>query len=178
MLSVMGLDLAIGTSGACLPDGSTHHWTSRGSGDDRLNEQRDYCRLLWRNSRADVVVMEDIQGNLKGAAAKVIPMLHGAVRSALLDDGIPYTVVNAQTLKVFAVGKGGRGSDKAAMMAAAMTTAGRWFTDDNECDAWWLWLMAQHHWEQAPALKDPVAGPRLAALGVPQWCRVNATREA
>lgn len=177
-MEILGLDLAIGTSGACLPDGSTHHWSSRGTGDERLNEQRDYCRLLWRNSRARVVVMEDIQGNLKGAAAKVIPMLHGAVRSALWDDGIPYTVVNAQTLKVFAVGKGGRGSDKKAMMGAAMETAGRWFTDDNECDAWWLWLMGQFHWEQAPTLKAPIEGPRLAALSVPKWCWADTTQTA
>jgi Holliday junction resolvasome RuvABC endonuclease subunit len=172
-MKIMGLDLAIGTTGLCLPDGSTMRIKPKGKGDDRLNEIRDHIRLAARTSWTDLVVLEDVPSNMKGAAGKVIPMLHGSVRSMLADDGLPYVEISPSTLKKYATGQGN--CDKTAMAMWAYKRAHAEFADDNECDAWWLHVAGMERAEQ-PLFILPL--PQRQALKVADWSplAVAATR--
>lgn len=173
-MRIMGLDLAIGTTGVCFPDGSTMRIRPKSKGDLRLGEIRDHIRLGARTAWADVVVIEDIQGrSLKGDAALVLPMLHGVVRTVLNDDGIPYVLVNQKTLKLYATGSGA--ADKAKMIAAAKERGHVTFTDDNECDAWWLHAAGM---ERAEQLLFVLPLPQRRALGTVDWLPLDTARRA
>lgn len=153
-MEIMGVDAALTRTGVAFPDGSTRLIrTKDGGGDGRLLYLRDHLRIALRTSRPDLVVMEDLQGLYKGEAARQMPMVHGVVRVELMDQQLPYVVVNPSTLKMYALGKRG---DKTAMMMAAYKRSGREFTDDNECDAAWLrWLGLD--WAGRPEVALPAA---------------------
>lgn len=155
-LRVLGLDLAIGATGVCLPNGHAATIKPTLKGDDRLTEIRNRIAILITDDDqpADVVILEDVPATMKGAAGKVIPMLHGAVRARLLDLGLPYIVVPPSTLKAFATGKGN--ADKTAMAMAAYKRAGREFADDNQVDAFWL-RAAGLDWYGQPEFPLPAA---------------------
>ncbi|ELP61778.1 Holliday junction endonuclease [Streptomyces turgidiscabies] len=163
---VCGLDLAIGATGVCLPDGTTLTVKPKGQGDDRLTEIRDrIAELITVEDRlARVVVLEDVPANMKGAAGKVIPMLHGAVRAMLSDSCVPYVVIPPSTLKAYATGKGN--ADKTAMAMAAYKRAGIEFGDDNQCDAWWLRAAGLDHLGQSEFVMPTAHRERLAKV---QW---------
>lgn len=146
-MKIIGLDLAVGATGLCRTDGHTYVIKPRGSGDERLTSIRDQIRNEAGSRDGDlVVVMEDVPSRMIGAAGKVIPMVHGAVRAMLLDREIEYALVSPSTLKKFATGKGN--ADKTAMILAAYKRSGIEFTDDNECDAWWLRAAGLCHYNE------------------------------
>lgn len=152
---ICGLDLAIGATGICLPDGTVATIKPSSKGDARLTEIRDRIAQLHDGDHAsDLVVLEDVPATMKGAAGKIIPMLHGSVRAMLLDAGVPYAVIPPSTLKAYATGKGN--ADKTAMAIAALKRAGREFGDDNQCDAWWL-RAAGLDWYEQPEFTLPQA---------------------
>jgi Holliday junction resolvasome RuvABC endonuclease subunit len=154
-LKVCGLDLAIGATGICLPDGTAATIKPALKEDARLIEIRDRIAQLHDERHAtDLVVLEDVPATMKGAAGKIIPMLHGAVRAMLMDAGMPYAVIPPSTLKAFATGKGN--ADKTAMAMAAYKRTGREFSDDNQCDAFWLRAAALDHYGQ-PEFSLPAA---------------------
>lgn len=155
-LRVLGLDLAIGATGICLADGRTITVKPKTKGDARLNEIRGHigASLTAVGEVVDLVVMEDVPATMQGAAGKVIPILHGAVRAMLLDIGLPYVTVAPATLKAYATGKGN--ADKTAMAMAAYKRAEVEFGDDNQCDAWWL-RAAGLDWYDAPEFTLPQA---------------------
>jgi Holliday junction resolvasome RuvABC endonuclease subunit len=172
-MEITGLDLAMGATGLCLPDGSVLTIKPKGKGDARYTEVRDHIRLAVRTSRTDLVVLESIQGrSLKGDAAIVLPMMHGAVRAMLMDDGVPYVLLNQSTLKKFATGNGG--ADKTAMALAAFKRAHLEFANDNECDAWWLHAAGMWRAER-PVVMLPL--PQRQALDVADWSPVAVVKE-
>jgi Holliday junction resolvasome RuvABC endonuclease subunit len=136
-VKIMGLDLSITATGVCLPDGTTYTIkTKTVDRDRRITIIRDRIAMdLWG---VDLVVLEDFPARLQAAAAKAIGITHGAIRALLLDFGVPYVVVPPSSLKFYATGNGN--ADKAAMILAAYKRGDREFTDDNQCDAWWLHL--------------------------------------
>lgn len=173
-LKVMGLDLSITATGVCMPSGATITLSVPGgakAGDTRLVSIRDYIRESLRIQPADLVAIEGPVTRTN--TATVSGMVHGAVRTALMDAGVPYALVPPATLKAYATGKGN--ADKTAMALAAFKRSGREFPDDNQCDAAWLrwaaldWFgspefalpaeqrkrLAKVDW---PAVPDPVEG--------------------
>jgi Holliday junction resolvasome RuvABC endonuclease subunit len=70
-------------------------------------------------------------------------MVHGVVRVGLISIGVPYATVMPATLKKYATGNGA--ATKTDMAIAALKRGDREFRNDNECDAWWLWVMAQDY---------------------------------
>jgi Holliday junction resolvasome RuvABC endonuclease subunit len=168
---IAGLDLAIGATGLCVTDGTAVTFKPAAKGDDRLAEIRDRigCALV---THADLVVLEDVPATMKGAAGKVIPMLHGAVRAMLLDAGLPYVVVPPSTLKAYATGKGN--ADKTAMAIAALKRAGREFGDDNQCDAWWLRAAGLDWYDAAEFALPQAQRDRLNKVTWPELAEVAA----
>lgn len=168
-MRIMGVDPSMSATGLCMPDGSTATIKPKGDGDARLLfiEQRMTRAVVI--ARPDVVVIEDLQGDVRGPAAKVLPMVQATVRLVLLRAGVPYAKVNPSTLKAFALGHQG---DKAAMILAAFKRAGREFADDNECDAFWL-RAAGHAAYGSPVLDLPKANEE--ALRKTLWPAVAGT---
>lgn len=136
----MGLDLSITATGVCLPDRTTYTIKTKVvDRDKRINVIRDRIAAdLWD---VDLVVLEDFPARLQAAAAKAIGITHGAIRALLMDFSVPYVVVSPSTLKAYATDSGN--ADKAAMILAAYKRGDREFTDDNQCDAWWLHVAGQ-----------------------------------
>lgn len=135
-MRIIGLDLSITCTGISLPDGQTVALKPRAKGDERLADLRDQVRYWTDGEDADLVVLEDLAGLYRGEAARIIPMLHGVVRTALMDLGVPYMLLNPTTLKRFATGSGT--ADKTAMAMAAYKRLGREYGTSDECDADWL----------------------------------------
>lgn len=163
----MGLDPSISSTGVAFPDGSTYAVRPRAKdGDRRLAYLRDHVAVAVRTARPDLVVIEDIQGLMRGAANKVIPMVHCAVRLPLLDAGVPYVLVNPSVLKMFATGRGN--ADKAMMAKAALELSGQVFATDDECDAAWLRWAGLRMYGEGPEelLRLPVRS--LAGLAWPR----------
>ena len=168
--NVLGLDLSMTATGIALPDGGTLTVATNAKHKDaRLAVIRDVVTLTLTG--VDLVVMEEAPPGLKGPAIKAIHMVHGAVRVALLDMGVPYAVVNPSTLKVYATGK--KGADKTAMAMAAYKRADLEFVDDNQCDAWWLRAMGL---DQLGLAEVTVPQAQRAFLGSVDWPDVTGVR--
>lgn len=167
MTNVLGLDLSMTATGICLPDGGTLTVkTDAKTKDWRLVAIRNAVSEAITFNRVELVVMEEAPPGLKGPAIKAIHMVHGAVRTCLLDLGVPYAVVNPSTLKVYATGR--KGADKTAMTMAAYKRAALEFEDDNQCDAWWLRTMGLDQLG-APVVTVPQAQRAfLASVGWPE----------
>jgi Holliday junction resolvasome RuvABC endonuclease subunit len=138
---VAGLDLSMTATGVAHTStddtGCTHLIRPPGRGDYRLVGIKDQVMAFVAGSETVL-----IEGWLvRSASAPVTGMVHGAVREALIEVGLPYGVVPPATLKKYATGRGN--CDKTAMALAAYKRAGLEFQDDNQCDAWWLWVMAR-----------------------------------
>ncbi|MEV7154856.1 Holliday junction endonuclease [Streptomyces misionensis] len=129
---ILGLDLSITATGYALPDGQTGTFKGPWKGDWRLVAIR--TAVAGHADAIDLAVIEDLPTHAK--AAGITGMVHGAVRTVLMEHGVPYALVTPATLKAYATGKGN--ADKTAMAIAALKRAGREFGDDNQCDAWWL----------------------------------------
>jgi len=68
-------------------------------------------------------------------------MVQGIARLVLTKKGIPYGTLLPASLKKYATGKGSD-PNKIGMALAALKRAGLEFDDDNQCDAFWLWVAA------------------------------------
>lgn len=134
-MKIMGVDPSISCTGISLPDRTTMAIKPKTSGDDRLREIADHLHVAAVGCGAELVVMEGLFGVYKGEAARIIPMLHGALRLELQRLPVPYVVLNPTTLKRFATGS--PGADKTAMAMAALKRLGREYGTSDECDADW-----------------------------------------
>ncbi|WP_262058566.1 Holliday junction endonuclease [Streptomyces sp. STR69] len=165
--AVIGLDLSLTATGIAYADGTTATIkTKQSDGDRRLLHIAEAIQWavgtgagpMGSDVRPSLAVIEDIPQN--SFAAKPISMVHGVVRSVLIEAGVPYVLVTAATLKAYATGKGS--GDKVPMAMAAYKRAGREFADDNQCDAAWLrwagldWL-GYAEFELPKAQKDRLA---------------------
>lgn len=79
----------------------------------------------------------------RSPSSVVSGMVQGAARLVLLDLGVPYGTLMPASLKKYATGRGT--GDKVPMAIAALKRAGLEFPDDNQCDAFWLWVAANDH---------------------------------
>ena len=133
MTAVLGLDLSLSATGVAAPDGTTSTIKTRDrDGDRRLAQIRDTIAGLCGG--ADLAVVEDLPTHAYSAG--ITGMVHGAVRVALLDAGVPYALVTPATLKKYATGNGG--AKKSGMVLAAYKRFGVDFADEDQCDAFWL----------------------------------------
>jgi Holliday junction resolvasome RuvABC endonuclease subunit len=131
---VIGLDLSLTATGIAYLDGSVRTVkTNSLDGDRRLVTIVDHVKAACLD-RPDLAVIEGPVS--RTATATISGMVHGAVRLTLMDFGVPYVLIPPATLKAYATGKGT--ADKLAMAMAAYKRAEKEFTDDNQCDAWWL----------------------------------------
>lgn len=170
-MRIMGLDVSMTATGVCFPDESTALVKPRGKGDARLLHVEDRLSAAVRVARPDLAVIEDDPGVFHGSAAKVVPMVHAVVRLALLRANVPYVLVNASTLKMYATGYGR--ADKDSMALAALTRGGRRFPGDkggDQCDAWWL-RAAGHAAYGEPVVMMPPS--HTDALRLVEWPRVG-----
>lgn len=85
-----------------------------------------------------------IEGYLnRSLSAGTTGLVHGAVRVALMEKGIRYATLPPASLKKYAAGKGT--ASKTEMAVAAYKRGAVEFVDDNQCDAWWLWVAANEY---------------------------------
>lgn len=123
----------------------------KGTGDKRLMVIR---RSVLDHVQGSELVL--IEGYLnRSMSAGITGMVHGAVRSGLIEAGIPYATIPPASLKKYATGRGG--ASKTDMALAAFKRGGVEFANDNECDAWWLWQAAT----------DYMVGPDWSPLKMP-----------
>jgi len=165
---VLGLDLSITSTGVCRPDGTTFLIVPKKvTGDARINFIRDAVR--GELTGVDVAVVEDFPAMLQAAAAKAIGIVQGAVRSALMDAGVPYAVVPPSTLKKYATDNGS--CSKTDMALAAYKRGAVEFEKDpngDRCDAWWLFVAGLDRYAAHPPLGGLPKGQR-AALDKVDW---------
>lgn len=152
MINVLGLDLSItGTALAHTRDEAvcTHLIKTREKDRDRrLVQIQDEIR-----EHAEGAELALIEAPTPRSPTSVISgMVQGAARLVLIELGIPYGTLMPASLKKFATGKGT--GDKIPMALAAMKRAGLEFPNDNECDAFWLWVAANDELGQ-PVLDMP-----------------------
>lgn len=161
-MNVLGLDLSITATGLThTVEGAacTHVIKTRDrDGDGRLAQIRLAVRELGHG--AEFALME--APTARSFSSVISGMVHGVVRLELIEMGIPYASILPASLKKYGTGKGG--ADKTLMRMEAFKRAdGIEFEDDNACDSWWAWVMANDYREQ------PV-------LALPQLNRVSLTK--
>ena len=165
-MRIMGVDPSISCTGISLPDRTTMAVKPRSSGDDRLREIADHLHVAAVGCGAELVVMEGLFGVYKGEAARIIPMLHGALRLELQRLPVPYVVLNPTTLKRFATGD--PNADKSAMALAAVKRLGREYGTSDECDADWCRIAGRTVYGYGEWLREPRAAGGRVALDLPQ----------
>lgn len=137
-VKLSGLDLSITAPGVAHTgaDGGacTHLIKPMGVGDLRLTSIR--TQILELVERSQMVLIEGYLN--KSMSAGITGMVHGAVREGLIQDDIPYGTLPPASLKKYATGSGG--ASKTDMALAAYKRGGVEFKDDNQTDAWWLWV--------------------------------------
>ena len=148
-IKAAGLDLSMTATGVAHTVGAgaacTHVIKTKGTKDDRLVVIRGQVRELTRG--AGLVLIEGFLQ--KSFSAGTTGMVHGAVRTMLIEDKIKYGVLPPSSLKKFATGRGN--ATKTDMAVAAYKRGdGAEFHDDNQVDAWWLWVAAMTYTGQAP----------------------------
>lgn len=174
---LLALDLSIVASGVTTPDGIRSDGSmdmlqmstirTRREGDLRLSEIKSKVRSLatMTGPVVDWVVMEDVP-KARAYAIKDLAMVHGAVRTMLIEEGVPYLVVPPATLKKYATGKGT--SPKPDLRMSLYKRTGLDLSDDNQVDAAWLWALG-HDLAGDPVLTMPqVNRSVLAKLVMPE----------
>lgn len=170
---VLGLDLSLTSTGIALTNGATTVIKGKAEqGDWRLCRIREAVNSAIEADRPDLAVIEDLPTH--GKSAGLTGMVHGAVRSLLVEQEIPYALIAPATLKVFATGKGN--GDKTPMAIAALKRAGREFENDkggDQCDAWWL-RIAGLQWLGHPEVELPAT--QVARLDKAKWPTLDVAR--
>jgi Holliday junction resolvasome RuvABC endonuclease subunit len=163
-MNIAGLDLSITATGIARHDGSTYTVRPTTTGDRRLIAIRDAVGLTvgMSSGLCDLAVIEDLPTHAHSAG--ITGMVHGAVRSALLQWAVPYVLITPASVKKYACGKGN--ATKADMRMALYQRAGLDLRDDNQVDAWWLRAAAHDHYGE-PVVQVPQS--HRAALTKVNW---------
>lgn len=147
---VLALDLALGATGVCLPDGRAFEIRTP----TKLNTYRRISQLgrevvdLIAAHGVHEVWIEDYAPNSLGRMSTIrAAELQGPIRIHLTEQRIPWATVVPSHLKRWATGNGT--AKKAEMIEAASQRGAVWTCTDNEADAFLLRLYAL---EQAPAV--------------------------
>lgn len=162
--TIIGLDLSLAATGVYTPhDGGVTIKTDPGHPiEGRLQAIRG--RVLYaatEGPKADLVVIEDFV--TRSPAASTLGMVHGVVRVALREAGIPFVLVPPASLKRYIASKGNAKKD--AMRMETFKRFGLDFNDDNICDAHGLRAMGLDAYGHA--LVDMPAVNRAALEKVP-----------
>lgn len=172
-VNVLGLDLSLTATGITDPDGTYSTVVgAAGRGDMRLYDvvaALHHIRETFR--QVDVAVIEDLMTHSIGRGSQTA-LVHGAVRLYLIQYRIPYVLIPATTLKIYATGSGK--ADKHAMRMAAFKRAGLEFPDDNQADAWWLWHAGHDHYGHPTT---PLPAAQRARLDKIVWPDLTAPQE-
>lgn len=120
----------------------------------------------------DLVVLEDYAYSRSNQAHQ-IGELHGVIRLALHEAGIPVALVAPTARAKYATGKGNAG--KAEVLAAAIRRLGYQGHDDNEADALWLRQMAIDHYGLTEP-SAPMPAVNRAALDKVDWPEIGGDR--
>lgn len=165
---VIGLDLSMTGTGICHPNGTARVVKTRlKDEDERLRVIRS--AVLEDAFGCDLAVLEDW---VAAFAGPVLGMVHGTVRTLLMDHGVPYVKVPPATLKKFATGNGK--AEKPAMAVAAYKRAGVEFVGDKDgdmCDAWWLRVVGLYLMGEPPFELPKLQVDSLNVLTLPDACR-------
>lgn len=146
---VVGLDLSITGTGIAVtgPDGKAATSTVRTRDKDKDSRLGQIAAAV--RAAAEGADLALIEGPVVRSNSAVISgMVHGVVRLELLKLGVPYATMAPASLKKMATGKGT--GDKIPMALEAYKRAGLTFPDDNQCDAWWLWVAGLIHLGHPP----------------------------
>lgn len=144
-IKVVGLDLSMTATGLAHTAGDLACWhliRPKSVKDRRLGEIKAQVRSY--STRANFVLVEMLPPNMKGAG--ITGMVQGVIRDMLIEAGIPYGDIGPSSLKKYATGRGG--ASKTEMSLAAMKRGGVELAENNLCDAWWLWAMANDYLDQ------------------------------
>jgi len=136
--------------------------TKNRRGPERLVTIRDW--VMFNTAGADAVTIEDLPHGLRNAAAGALGEMHGVVKVALWEAGIPFTLIPPANLKKYATGKGN--ADKLAMMSAACHRLGYDGSSSDEVDALWMVHMTLDH-HGAAVIKMPALN--RCALDTIDW---------
>lgn len=137
---VVGVDLSLTGTGIATADGEL---TVRTNAADPIEMRLQVIRnaVLHRCAvvpPVDLVVIEDFV--TRSPAASTLGMVHGVVRVALTEAGIPFVLVPPATLKKYVCGKGTAKKDD--MRMETYKRFGLDIADDNQVDAFGLRAMA------------------------------------
>lgn len=136
-MKATGADLSMTATGLCYGVTADYHTATIktiGTKDVRLVSIKE--EVVSRADGSELVLIEGFLN--KSFSAGITGMVHGAVRTGLIEAGTPYASFPPTSLKKYATGSGN--ADKTAMALAAYKRGGVEFKDDNETDAWWLWV--------------------------------------
>lgn len=138
--------------------------------------RRDVDRLVWLRDAVlhlaaapSLVVLEGPSFASRGRAVVSLGELHGVLKVALREAGLPVAVVAPGTLKRYASGRGN--APKERVLVEAVKRLGYQGSDHNIADAMWLRAMALDHYGLRGAVQVPKA--HRAALEAVRWPRVN-----
>lgn len=163
-MKIVGLDMSLRATGFCYPDGRTETLSSKHRGMERLLDICDaVVDRLGDVGESALVVIEDYAFS-RGGHAHEIGELGGIVKYALMQCAQPYVLVGPSSLKKFATGKGN--ANKIAMAVAA-AKLGQEFSDDNQCDAWWLHTMARYRYGTADVVTSAYRDEAVSKIAWP-----------
>lgn len=158
MTTVIGIDPSItATAYARHYSGATTiTYPRRTTGDERLEIIHAKVTEITRNVDRlppTLVIIEDLPTHAHGAG--ITGMVQGVIRLACIQQGAPYVLVSAATLKKFTTGKGN--ASKADMRMAHFKRTGEDWADDNRVDAYWLRQIGLHATGSPDAIELPKA---------------------
>lgn len=139
---IIGLDLSLASTGLYDDDGGATIKTAAAHPiESRLQAIRETIlnRILGGLVRPDLAVVEDLPKHVAHGATQ-LGMVHGVVRVALREAGIPFVLVPPANLKKYVSGRGN--APKADMRMATFKRFDVDLADDNICDAHGLRAMA------------------------------------
>ena len=168
-MRVVGLDLSLTATGVADKQGARVIRTGQmrgaerlkyiGAQVDRICAGKDYLEI-----KADIVVIEGYAHDAKFGGPQQ-GELGGVVKVCLYQRGIPYISIPPKRLKKFATNNGNAGKDQ--MIAAAVRMKPE-INNNNEADAYFLYLMGLAHYEQRDVIAPKFRAEVLKSIEWPE----------